>query len=645
MAEPLAALFRWRLWHLRARAGERARSALLLAPWLLHTQVRWAGTSEPAPGVMGMPRPRGVAAAARRLGLPPPAGRCVGTPQIERVFALQEEGCLRLQVQAAGDLSEHARARLARHLERLDGLWVKAGLPATFVLLPCGAPLPCAVGLHGALLAGPPPRPDGFEAAPSAGAPLSSAGNPLGRALLLLAGGNLHHLWAQAAAGVPASALARPEVAAAHWLSPSTDEGLLARACVSDTLTPSARVALGRQLQVNAACAVRRLRGAAREEADRVLAQDVLQGGFPKALWPSHPPPQELGRVRERAAKDGLWEVSWPDGTVLARGKRRVHARGRALSVLVALGAPLPHVSHLARELEDTRLWVRLLAGGLRAVLIRRVRGGRPTTRVVAKSEVVPALARALGRGARVEISAAGTGQAAEVRRLQRVAQQLGGPCRAEGVAVPDGERTLLFSRAGVRSYASARYGVRPRPPWALVASEAGGPAPARGRSVVSCTVTSVDPRGVQVRLQDASGWWFEQRVPPEAVDDWLSDCREVAAAAPTPAVIAVADGRGATRAQAAPPGQELAVAAHVSGSRVRVSLARADAPAQRLGLPEAAEQLLSAVPVGTPLRVRVRKVELCTGAGGRDTALERLYARSVAWRRLRTHLLRRAGT
>lgn len=658
---PVAALFRWRLRHLRAQAGESLRTVLRVAPWMLHVHFGRPVNGEAPPGVASLGAPRGLAAAARRLDLPPPGAQNRGSPLVRRQFAVLHGARVEVLVQASPGLLPPERARLERSVAQQNRTLARHRIPLAFTLIDAGALLPPEILLHGAQLSGEPPAREDFAAVMRA-APFSSAPSSLARALLLLGlrgASSAEHLFAALEEGLAARDAARPGASAALMLPPGSHEGEIARACAFDPGSyRGGAIALGRALAVTAAraCGSRRHDPIVR----RVLLKDVLDGGFPEGLRSaalaalrSGSERGEVGVLREAKVRGG-WRVSHGSGALLGSGKHLLHARGRALALLRVLGFEVQGVPGAFSPADQGRggatLWVRIFDGGAHALVCWRARGRRPGTRLLSREVLVPRMARAALAGAQIKVEAGSTDLVPEAAHLTRLAALAMG-CHARGrpaMALLDREHTVVVAPRSVRRFASDRFVSRPRAP-ALEPERPGtGQFPARGPHVVSCSV-SVDGDRARLRYRDQSGWWFEEEVALVQLDAWLEDARALVRNGPTPGAFAVGSfgspgdafvsGAGAVQRDV-----EIAVEGALPwrlGWRVISPDDRSD-EVRAQSVDEAAEVLLSHVPPGQQARLRIRSVELQGDAA--RSPLARLYARSVAQRRLHGRIVRRSG-
>lgn len=659
---PVAALFRWRLRHLRAQAGEPLRTVLRVAPWMLHVHFGRPVNGEAPPGVALPGAPRGLAAAARRLELPPPGAQNRGGPLVRRQFAVLHGARVQVLVQPSPGLLPPERARLERSVVQQNRTLARHRVALTFTLIEADALLPPEVLLHGAQLSGEPPGRQDFASVMRA-APFSSAPSSLGRALLLLSlrgSSSAEHLFAALESGLAARDAARPGASAALVLPPSSQEGAIARACVFDPGSyGGGAIALGRALAVAAVRAC----GSGRRDpvVRRVLLGDVLDGGFPAGLRAAafaglraEGARAEVGVLREAKVRGG-WRVSHGSGALLGSGRHLLHARGRALALLRVLGFEVQGVPGAFSPADPGRggatLWVRIFDGGAHALVCWRARGRRPGTRLLSREVLVPRMARAALAGAQIKVEAGSADLVPEAAHLTRLATLAMG-CHAGGrasLALLDRAHTVVVAPRSVRRFASDRFVSRPRAP-ALEPERPGhGQFPARGPHVVSCSV-SVDGDRARLRYRDESGWWFEEEVALGQLDAWLEDARALVRSGPTPGAFAVGSfgapdeafvfsGSGAVQRDV-----EIAVDGALPwrlGWRV-ISPDDGSDEVRAQSVDEAAEVLLSHVPPGQQARLRIRSVELQGDAA--RSPLARLYARSVAQRRLHARIVRRSG-
>jgi hypothetical protein len=511
------------------------------------------------------------------------------------------------------------------------------------------------------------------------------------------------------AAGVPARHLADASTFAIRWAAaahaPSSpalqaalrlDEAVRrrpgrARAAapspVAAAPAPAGEVlALARALAVAAARAIRGARRHGIGKEARRAWREALGPEVPRALLPAL-------RAALAGAPSGRIELV-PEGPavaarlagagVLGRGATPVQARIRALSVLAAAGADslletieAPWRS-LAPRLAQRRERATLLLvvepaapsgppfdplnrGPSRAVAfggaleVRLGPGRRPCAHVVTGDRAVERLVRSAARGDAIEVVPSRSEAHPVAARLAQVAALVRDAGGDPPVALEAGGRVLVPSRGAIRRYPLARFAARPRrfvadpdaPDLALSPGERrrlvlGGP------HTIDCRAHLVDEDHAAVLYADTQRGQLREVVLLADLEDHLRESRAILQAAHPASILAVRlseDLEPAMR-RAGAPGAPVSVAVRgklpedlqieVGGQRFGGSAAR--------GWSGAALAVLRSWPSAADGRLAISSLH-ATADGQRATGLLALYARSVAVRRLRVHLLRAART
>jgi hypothetical protein len=708
----LTALFRWRLRDLPAVVPARTVRAARLVPVLLHASFDRPRLREEAPGVTGLRYRRAWTQLARDLELPPPFKAQRGSPLVEAVLLVPAAGGLEATVLIAAGLHPSDRAWVEERAEAAGAALALAGVripirvldaaalagdvdatarlavfgalvggrisagawgaleqasrrpiePAVLTLLALSAPTPLAALSLTLLCAGPAP-------------------SPLGVAGRLLAG------------QVDARRLADPEEFCARWAAEATPlrAPLLTalalcrprRGVPAPTLDAGQVVALGGQLALAAARAVRRARRIGLVPGLTAAWRDAVGAGMPRALQPALGERlAEAGPLRTALSRTGdIHEVRLPSGVVLGRGATPVQARVRALSLLsaAALEPVLEHAEPpwraLAGRLAQRRDRTTLLLvvepafpsgppfdpinrgpgraiGFPGALQVRLVPGRRPSGRVLTGDEAVDRLVREVLAGTAVEVVAARSEAQPVAVRLTQVAALVREAGPRHPVALEAGGRVLMPRAGRVFRYPLDRYLGRPRtfvpdpdaPDLALSPGER-RPVGLSGPGVVECRASLVDDQRASVLYTDAQRGWFREVVFLSELEEHLRDARLVLSQSDASSILAVRlseDVEPALR-RVGRAGVDLAVA--VRGQlphdlQVEVGGDRYGGITSGNGWREGALAVLARWPRRGEGRLTVNGLTVQAG-GRRAVGLLALYARSVALRRLKFFLRR----
>jgi hypothetical protein len=370
-ARGLAAVLGWRTRHLlRSVTPARAR-AIRFLPATLQTSFPYPGLRDEPPGVEGTVAGKKWASLAASLGLPPPVATRRGRRAVAALLVtVGEDGVVGWAVPAQ-HASPEERRRLDARVERIRQV-LEGHLD--LVILDAAAPgeVPGIAAFAG-LVSGRLPRwfwpADGEAGDLDSGAVADlalAAPTPLAAlAVSLLGRGNVPHplvaLRAALAAGVPARALADPELFTALWAGGVTrrQDDLLrmieltsgaqrSRRIASTVREPSAPsgsreartagrlVALGRELALEALRAASHAPAPWRAPLRARLHRELVEPGAPTFLLPSLARALAAAEIRgpedlpPPVARKGAFVVEDPAGGVLARGGSAAQARLRA---------------------------------------------------------------------------------------------------------------------------------------------------------------------------------------------------------------------------------------------------------------------------------------------------------------------------
>lgn len=449
---------------------------------------------------------------------------------------------------------------------------------------------------------------------------------------------------------------------------------------------------LGRLVARAAASAVRRAPMPGRLELKKRLRRDLIGAGLPTVLVA--PLAQALRSVEAGRGRAPLlqlvprpgpsYEVRDPSQATLSRGRWAEQAHARAISLIARVTGRLPP------DVADDRVW-RLIGNRLlrpgegRALFIvlqsdptaqgsphdplnrgpeRRYGFGdciavllrphvRPSARRLSPEEAVEAAVREASRGTAVEVHGATGDVHPAAARLSR-ATHLARPGELMGAppALEAGGRVLYLAESGLRRYKLERFASRPRlcfpdpeapdlSPWAednLRVSSLGH------RATIVCHATRFRDERAGILYVDPQGFQLREEVPLALLAEHVAEAQQLLRQAPSPMILSVRYSKELELALSryGPAAAEACVDVDVLGSLpfgLQVLLqGERFGSGQPLGWQAAAQSALAAWPAGATGRIAVRNVHV--DIGHRPAAgLGRLYARSLALRRLQAHV------
>jgi hypothetical protein len=708
----LTALFRWRLRGLPAVAPPRTVRAARLLPVLLHASFDRPRLREEAPGVAGLRYRRAWSQLARALELPPPFKAQRGAPLVEAVLLVPGAHGLGATVLVAAGLRPSDREWVEERAEAAGAALAAAGARIPIRVLDAAAlagdgDATARLVVFGALVGGRISAAawGALEAAsrrPIEAAVLTllavSAPTPLASLALTLlcAGPAPSPLEAAArllAQEVTARRLADPEEFCARWAaatSPQREPLLTALALCrpqrgrpAPALDAGHVVALGGELALAAARAVRRARGLGLSPALVAAWRDAVGSGMPRALQPALGERlSAAGPLRTALSRAGdVHEVRLPSGVVLGRGATPVQARVRALSLLsaAALEAVLEHAEPpwraLAGRLAQRRDRPTLLLvvepatpsgppfdpinrgpgraiGFPGALQVRLVPGRRPCGRVLTGDETLDRLVREVQAGTAVEVVAARSEAQPVAVRLTQVATLVREAGPRNPVALEAGGRVLMPRGGRIYRYPLRRYLGRPRlfvpdpdaPDLTLSPGER-RPVGMSSPGVIECRASLVDEQRASVLYADAQRGWFRELVFLPELEEHLRETRAVLQQADASAILAVRLSEDVEPALRRVGRAGAAVAVAVRGQlphdlQVEVGGERYGGTTSGNAWRQGALAVLSRWPRTGEGRLGVNGLTVQAG-GKRAAGLLALHARSVALRRLRFFLMR----
>jgi len=505
------------------------------------------------------------------------------------------------------------------------------------------------------------------------------------------------------AAGVPARHLSDPDTAVVTWAAPAPARAdleaalRLARAAAStdasEPVEPGAAVQLGRRLAAGYLRAARRSRTLRSDPRWRA----ALGPGFPRVLLPA------LGQLLLALESLGSldfdpvpavhgFEVRLRDGTALGHGATPVQARVRALALAAESGGePLlarivpPWRALATRMLRSRERGTLLLVAepatgseppfdpinrgpgrelGFPAALLARLGPGRqPSARVLGADEAVDTFLRAAHRRQDVEVVPSRSEARPVGVRLARVAALLGArvdgveaPAPAGPVAIQAGGRVYLSGGGRLRRFSLGCFLERPR----LFAADPDapdlslGPGERKGQrwptaGMIQARVYLLDPQTAAVLYADGTGVHFRELVPLRLLEEHLRDARVALQEAQPGAVLALRIDHemepALRKAGVAPAAERLEVAVSgvlPLGLQVKVGGESFGGGAGRPGWTAAALAATARWTPGYEGRVACKSARAIPPRGT-GNGLVVLYARSVALRRLATHIRREA--
>jgi hypothetical protein len=700
----LAAALRWRFVRtLRAALPARTFDGARLATILLHASFQHQGLRGDAPGVAGLHYRRRWTSLARAFDLPPPWRAQRDAPLVDAVLALPEGPGLTLLCLTAAGIARVDQHRLEERLATAQTLLGAAGATCALRLLePPELARDPLLGhqlvAFGGLVAGRLSSACWAALEALARRPLDPrdlvelAAEAPGRipalALALLCGepapAPLQVAARCARRGVPALRLADPAFLCVRWAAEAQPQHA---AALEQALSggprdggPEGVVALANGLALPLARAIHRAGRAGLSSAERAHWRERLGPDLPRALLPALSARlrdgAELTTTLHRAGAQH--EVRLRGGAVLGRGGTPVQARVRALAVL-ASAALEPLLAHaeppwraVAARLAQPRAERTVVlvvepagpsgppydplnrgpdrrlgfTGGL---VVRLAPGRRPSARGLTAGEVVERLVREAAAGTRVEVLPSRPEAHPVAARLAQLvafvqsrthlplALEAGGVVRLLG----DRERTFSVERLAARPRV---YLPDPDAPDLSLAPGERRPPGLAGASVISCRVQLLDAGRAAVLYADDSHGQLREEVFLPDLEDHLREARAVLQAADPRAVFTVhlADDLPGALRRAGPPGPplELAVRARLPWDlQVEVEGEWYGGTTGRTWR-EAALKLLVRWPREIDARLAVTTVSV-VARGRRRGGLLALYARSLALRRMRTHLVR----
>ncbi|MEW6433355.1 MAG: hypothetical protein AB1730_17765 [Myxococcota bacterium] len=451
----------------------------------------------------------------------------------------------------------------------------------------------------------------------------------------------------------------------------------------SPSAPPAAVLDVGRALALEVTRAVRRLPPEDAGPLRTTLARETLAAGFPRVLLPALAESvRGLGRrsevptLRETRGPRGV-EVRLVDGGLLGRGAHQAQAWARALALLGhLLGRPVAPpsapgrwgklVPHLVVAPERRTLLLditpqdvpgppfdplnrgperRLALSG--ALLVSLAPGRRPSAREVSAAVLPRLVLREALAGTHLDFVARGTEAQSLEARLTRLARRVRTQVPRRPMAVELGGEVLLVSADGVGRYREASFARRPvRCGFDPEAPDFGADA-TQGRDVPSspqlqCLAFTVDDATARLLTVDEEGWILRETVPLAHAEGWLDEAQALLRSEPQAALsVRAADAMmRAAMTRPGPAAPDVVVSLHGRlpfGLELELDGERYGGPGQ-LPWSAAALAVLSRWPLGVRGRVRFAAVDVWAGEEP-ASGLLRLYARSVAMRRLSSHI------
>jgi hypothetical protein len=491
------------------------------------------------------------------------------------------------------------------------------------------------------------------------------------------------------AGGQRARLLADPEEFCARWAAAATPHGpsLLAALALRGAGAPgpdtAQLLALGGELALAAARAVRRARRLGLSPEAVAAWREAVGAGLPRALRPALGARlSAAGPLRTALSRRGeVHEVRLPGGSVLGRGATPVQARVRALSLLAsaALEPVLEHAEPpwraLAGRLAQRRDRATLLLvvepafpsgppfdpinrgpdralGFPGALQVELAPGRRPTGRVLRGEEAVERLIGGALAGTAVEVVASRAEAQPVAARLAQVAALAREARPANPVALEAGGRVIFPRRGRLHHFPLARFLGRPRvfvpdpdaPDLTLSPGER-RPAGMSAAGLVECRASLLDDQRASVLYADSARGWFRELVFLAELEDHLRESRLLLQQVDPASLLAVRLSDDLEPALRRVGRAGVAVPFAVRGQlphdlQVEVGGERYGGTSSGLGWSAAAKAVLGRWPRSGEGRLGVNGVTV-QAAGRRAVGLLALYARSAAARRLRFFLLR----
>lgn len=451
---------------------------------------------------------------------------------------------------------------------------------------------------------------------------------------------------------------------------------------------PGAVLNVGRALALELTHAVHRLGFAESRPLRATLARQTLAAGFPRILLPAlaeglrrHDRRAAYPALRESRRRTGV-EVRLADGAVLGRGAHPPQAWARALALLGhALGRPVApppapeRWTKLAPRLAEPparRALVldlvpldipgppfdplnrgpdrRLAFTG--ALLVSLAPGRRPSAREVRAGHLPRLVLSEALAGTQLDFVARGPDAQSLEARLTRLARRVRAQATRRPIAAEVGGDVLLVSADGFRRHGERQFARRPvRCAFDPEAPDFGVEA-TQGREVTSsrelqCLAFTDDGLTAQLLTVDEAGSILREVVPLAWAEAWLAETQELLRAEQGALSVRAADGLTRAAMTVSEPGAPDVVV--TLGGRLPFGL-ELEVDGERYGgrspLPWSAAALavLSRWPMGVRGRVRFAAVDVLSGDEP-AVGLHRLYARSLALRRLNTHIERLTRT
>lgn len=462
------------------------------------------------------------------------------------------------------------------------------------------------------------------------------------------------------------------EVVAAHFGQRAATPGA----------SPAAVLEVGRSLALEVARAVRRVPAADAAPLRTRLARTALASGFPRILLPTMRAAVRVVSRRtglpplKQVSARGVVEVRLSDGSVLGRGVGAAQAWARALSLLGnVLERP---VAPPPAPREWTELAPRLLSAPERrtlvldvapldvpgppndplnrgpgrrlalrgALLVSLAPGRRPSAREVRAADVPRLVLREALAGTHLDFVVRSPEAQTLEARLTRLARRVRAQAPQRPMAIELGGDVFLVTADGFRQRAEPTFARRPvRCAFDPEAPDFGVDA-SQGREVPSSPqlqcLAFTDDATARLLTMDDAGWILREAVPLAWAQDWLNEAQALLRAEPQ-AALSVRAANGLTRAsmtRPAAPAPDVVVTLHGQlpfGLELELDGERYGGRDQ-LPWSAAALAVLSRWPLGVRGRLRFASVDVSIGdepVGG----LLRLYARSLALRRIHTHI------
>ncbi len=449
-------------------------------------------------------------------------------------------------------------------------------------------------------------------------------------------------------------------------------------------------VKLGRNLSLAGLSAVRNAPNEIKKSQRQWLHQEILSRGLPEVLL------EHLGKIykNSRKRKPGplmqirkigrrTFESYDFSGACIGRGVSLEQAQVRAMSLLsLAIGeSPASDDivwrtlgERLSKPAEQRTLLLAVepaatvgpphdpmnrgpeRAFGFSetlAVLLRP--GGRPSAQRITPQQVVGRLIGEATRGTQIE-SLVTSGEAhPAAARLLRIAQLCKQNTRTAPLALEAGGEVYYLEAQKIRRFKLKRFAARPRlcspdpeaPDLSPYAEENLGKCSFSGnRMTITCQVVRLRENYASILYVDPHGYQLHEEVPLALIDQHLSDAQSVLRSGTSPMLLAIryASELDGVTSKYSFMGLDAKVSIKVQGEfpfGLQISCAGETFGAgQQLSWTAAAQAVLSSLPSGTQSIISAKEVSV-TMDGRPVNGLMRLYARSVALRRLALHIRR----